>query len=203
MEETNWNVLQILPEAIVIVDHEHNIQFMNSAAIALFGVFDVGDFTSKPLSTLSGGAGLMTYEKRVEFVNQINKSALNKVSNPEPDDEQRWIGGPEGKQFYFLAIPFRFADHSKTGFVIRINDLTNERKAISYLTNLPSEMASPLESIRGYVELLQLERFSHNLTEEQRGFVAYIKNGCQKLLELRRDIIDFNNRVHTEDESQI
>ena len=144
---------------------------MNSAAIALFGVSDVAEFISKPLSNLPGAAGLMTYEKRVELVNEVNKSALNKVPDPEPDDEQRWIGGPKGKQFYFFAIPFHYAEHSKTGFVIRINDMTNERKAISYLAGLPSDMFAPLEGIRGFAELLLLEE---SLTKEQREFVMHI-----------------------------
>jgi len=61
MQETSWNVLQVLPEAIIIIDNDRGIQYMDLAAMTLFEVSDVSKDVGKPFTILPVGRALMTY----------------------------------------------------------------------------------------------------------------------------------------------
>jgi nitrogen-specific signal transduction histidine kinase len=191
MNDLGWIILQALPEPVIFIDAEHAIQFMNPAACELFEVPNIDDVIGTAFNNLlPGGTGLMTYKERIESVKRINEFAINPVPTPKPDDEQIWSGGPKNKIFYFHAVPVHDRGKKNIGYVIKIDDITKERLASEYLHGLPSDMFSPIEVIRGYSELLLLEKHSENLTDDQRKYLIRIKESGNKLLDFRNSIIE-------------
>jgi nitrogen-specific signal transduction histidine kinase len=181
--------LEVLPEAIILVDNNHVIQFMNLAAVRLFKISDVATFLGTSFSTFPGGSGLMTYPQRVAYNNHINEFATHKVPSPQPDDEQRWSTDINNRFFNFRATPMRDEQNQDCGFVICVNEWSGERKASELLSSLISELLTPFHAIRGYSELLLKENPSHLLTKKQRELMTHINENAKKLLELRETII--------------
>ncbi|HRQ38674.1 MAG TPA: hypothetical protein PLD25_12270 [Chloroflexota bacterium] len=199
MEEIFGKALLVVPEAIIIVDNDHNVQFMNLAAVTLFEVSDPLSVLGNSFSMLPGGSGLKTYEQRIDFTNKVNEFALDKSPFPEPDDEQIWMtDGPNNHLFYFRAIPLKNEGNNQSGYVIRVNDKTYEQAAITYLGGIPFDMGAPLAMIQGFAELLLLEDSSHNLTEDQRQWISSIRDSVKKLEELRKEIRELHAKIKRE-----
>jgi signal transduction histidine kinase len=57
-----------------------------------------------------------------------------------------------------------------------------------FISTVSHELRTPLTSINGYVELL-LEENADPLTEEQRGFLATVQRGAQRLQRLINDLL--------------
>ncbi len=181
--------LEVLPAAIILVDKNHFIQFINSAAVRLFEILDVAVVLGTSFSTIPGGSGLMTYPQRVAYHDHINEFATHKVPSPQPDDEQRWSTGLNNRLLSFQAVPMRDEQDQDCGFIICIEERSGEYKASELLSSLISELLTPFHTIRGYSELLLKEDPPNPLTKEQREFVTHINKTAEKLLELREAIL--------------
>ena len=178
--------LEVLPEAIILVDINHVIQFVNVAAVHLFKISDGAAVLGTPFSSFPGGSGLMNYSQRVAYHNQINEVATNKIPDPQPDDEQQWSIDVNNRLFNFRAVPMRDEQNQDCGFIISVNEWSGEHKASELLYALISEMLTPLHSIRGHSELLLKENPSNPLTAEQRECVTQMNENAKKLLEFRK-----------------
>src|ERR1043165_8173820 len=82
--------LEAFPEATILVDNNHVIEFINTAAAHLFNIPATAIGVGTSFSTFPGGSGLMTYSQRVAYHKHVNEFATHKVPNPQPDNEQRW-----------------------------------------------------------------------------------------------------------------
>jgi nitrogen-specific signal transduction histidine kinase len=182
--------LQVLPEAIILLDSNLVIQFVNAAAIRLFEISDVATHLGTSFSTFPGGSGLMTYSQRVAYHNHVNEVAIHTVPSPQPNDEQQWSAGVNNHNYYFRAVPMRDEQGQDRGFIISIVDWTGEHKASELLSALLSDLLTPFHTIRGFSEMLLKENPSHPLTDEQRKWVTIIYDKAGKLLEFREAIIN-------------
>ena len=189
LHQNGQRALEVFPEAIILVDKNHVIQFINSAAVRLFKVPDAAIVLGTSFSSFPGGSGLMTYPQRVAHHNHVNEFATHKVPSPQPDDEQRWSTDLNNRFFNFRATPMRDEQNQDCGFIVCVNEWSGERKASELLFSLISELLTPFHTIRGYSELLLREDLSNPLTKKQRELVTHINENAKKLLELRKTII--------------
>ena len=181
--------LEAFPEAIILVDKNHVIQFINSAALRLFNITDMAIVVETSFSAFPGGSGLMTYSQQVEHHTRANEFTTHKVSDPQPDDEQRWSTDINSRFFNFRATPMRDEQNQDCGFIIWVDEWSGERKASELLFSLISELLTPFHVIHGYSELLLKEALSSPLTKKQHEWVTNINETVKKLFELREAII--------------
>jgi nitrogen-specific signal transduction histidine kinase len=181
--------LAALPEAIILVDKNQVIRFVNPAAVRLFKISDVAAILQTSFSDFPGGSELMTYSQRVAYHNHINTVAVHKVPDPQPNDEQRWSIDIDNRFFNFRATPICDDQNQDCGFIISADEWSNERKASELLFSLLSDCLMPFHTIRGYSELLLREDPSSPLTKQQREFLTHINENTKRLLELRQTIV--------------
>jgi len=195
LHQNSQLALEVFPEAIILVDNNHVIQFINSAAIRLFRISDVVTLLGTSVSTFPGCSGLMTYPQRVAYYDHINELATHKLPSPQPDDEQRWSTDVDNRFFNFRATPMFNKQNQACGFIICVEEWSGEHKASELLFSLISESRTPLHAIRGYSELLLKENLPNPLTEEHREFVTNINQNAKKLLELcETTVVDYKKQ---------
>ncbi|MBK9924825.1 MAG: hypothetical protein IPP66_05975 [Anaerolineales bacterium] len=182
--------LDVFPGAIILVDENHIIKFINPAAVRLFQISNVDTFLENSFSSFPGGSGLTTYLQRVDYHNRVNEVSAHKTPIPQPNDEQKWSTTVNGHFFNFCTIPMHDEQNQDCGFIIWVDEWTGERKATELLHALFSELLTPLHSILGFSELLLQENTPNTLTTEQREWATAIKDRAKKLVELRESIIE-------------
>jgi len=183
-------VLDAFPEAIILIDENHIIKFINPAAMRLFQISSVDTFLENSFSSFPGGSGLMTYPQRVAYYNHINEVATQKIPIPQPSDEQKWSTTVSDRLFNFCATPMHDEQNQDYGFIISVDEWSGERNAGELLHAMFSELLTPLHSILGFSELLLQEKTPNTLTTEQREWAMAIKDRAKKLLALRESIIE-------------
>lgn len=163
--------LEVIPEAIILVDENKIIKFINPAAVRLFQISDGETFLENSFSSFPGGSGLMS-------------------SPPQFDDIQRWSTNINNRFFNFRAVPICNEQKDNCGFIISIDEWSSERKASELLRSLFSELLTPLHSILGHSELFLQEKAENKLTNEQREWITAIKKNAKDLLALREASIE-------------
>ena len=61
--------LEVIPEAIILVDENHIIKFINPAAVYLFQISDGETFLENSFSSFPGGSGLMSSPHNLTIYN--------------------------------------------------------------------------------------------------------------------------------------
>jgi nitrogen-specific signal transduction histidine kinase len=187
--------LEAFPEAIILVDENHTIKFINPAAVRLFQISNVETLLENSFSSFPGGSGLMNFPQRVDSYNSANKFAINKIPNPQPNDIQRWSIDVNNRLFNFQAVPIFNEQNQDCGFIIYADECSKERKASELLHSLFSELLTPLHSILGHSELFLQEKGHNILTEEQREWTTAIKKNAQNLLTLREYYMEESKKI--------
>ena len=183
-----FRALESLPDAIVIIDAEQIVQFVNAAAKRLLRVEDksvVGitltDFMVKSQIFIPQ---LLIPEKFAKFYESIGWSM------PDPH-EQRLSGvTADGRHLEFRTTSIWINERQqRVGLIMQIQETTLEFTASNLLNSLFSEMMSPLTTIAGYAELL-LKDAAGPLAEEQREMVTVVRVNVTRLLKIRDDLLD-------------
>jgi len=194
LRQNSEYALNGFPEAIILVDEHHIIQFINPATVHLFTISDIATFLGNSFSSFPGGSGLMSFSQRVDYHNSINKFATNKIPDPQPNDIQRWSIDVNNRLFNFRAVPIRNKQNQDCGFIICVDEWSGERKASELLHSLFSELLTPLHSILGHSELFLQEKAQNILTNEQREWITAIKENTINLLKLREYYMKESNK---------
>jgi PAS domain S-box-containing protein len=189
-------VLEVVPNAIIVTDLEQQIRYINSAACQILGV-DRDTTLAVHLKDLLGGNGVMTpqqaetYHQALANILQIHAPAEDfKIPSVRPY-EQTW--SPEvanGKRLKcHSAAIWSESPEEILGIVVTIEDVTTEYKADEVLNSLFNEMMTPLSSIKGFSAVLLLES-DGLLNDEQRQMVKIINEKASYLLHLRKEAYD-------------
>lgn len=123
-----------LPDAIIIIDRQHNLEWWNSAANRLLGLNDRAD-RGKPIMNLLRDPRFIRYYKRGQYTDPINL--------PSPAHSDIHI--------QYQITPFGDGDRLLVARdVTRIMRLEQTRQ--DFVANASHELRTPLTVIRGYLE---------------------------------------------------
>ena len=179
-------LVQEAPEAMVILDHEGNVTFMNQAAEDLIG---------RSLSQMMG----KSFDVGLDLTHQ---------SAEEDDNAQNVTFTDAMGQTRFAEV--RLTDSEHEGVTARIATLTDvsvrktleatisQAKAAStevtkrshrFFSNVNHDLRTPLTHIIGFAELMKDERFGPLGQERYRSYAQDIHESGQTLLDMIEDLL--------------
>lgn len=182
-----FRALESLPDAIVIIDAEQIVQFVNTAAKRLLKIEDkstVGitliDFMAKSQIFIPQ---LLIPEKFAKLYESIG------LSIPDPHEQRLSAVTADGRRLEFRTTSIWINEkQQRIGLIIQIQEQTLEFTASNLLNSLFSEIMSPLTAIAGYADLL-LNDAAGPMGEEQREMVTVIRANVTRLLKIRDDLL--------------
>ncbi len=183
-----FRALESLPDAIVIIDAEQIIQFVNIAAKRLLKIEDkstigitLTDFMAKSQIFIPE---LLFPEKFAQFYESIG------LSLPDPHEQQLSVTTADGRRLEFRTTSIWINERQqRIGQIIQIQEKTLELTASELLYSLFSNMMSPLMAMAGYADLL-LGDAAGPLTDQQREMVAIIRTNATRLSTIRYELLD-------------
>lgn len=191
-EERFWELLELAPDAMVIIDHEGKIAMVNAQAETLFGYRRI-ELLDQPVEILmpdrvrdthSGhrtrfftnpqvrpmGAGLELYGQRkdgAEFPVEISLSLLTTA---------------EGMLVTAAIRDITARKASEAEIAAKNRDL----QTLLYVTS--HDLREPLRAIAGFSRLMQ-ERYAERLDEKGQEFLMHTVHGAQRMDALLNDIL--------------
>jgi nitrogen-specific signal transduction histidine kinase len=180
IDNFNIQVLQALPEPIIVLTTDDIIQIANREALHLLAC-QPENLIGKPVSVLPES---QFYSERVARIEQIN--ALVASNLPATMDTMGWSAHINGQRINFYAERLIDDTGQKLGVLIRLHNDTVEYTAESALNMLMPSLQKHISSIKGYTELL-LAHLGAPLNREQREFIQKIKEETDLLTGLRKE----------------
>ena len=139
------SILDVLPDACVLLDAGGMVLWANAAAREQFGIFSAGN----PFSFT------MRVPELIHTVEKVSRSGLS--------DRARWSEKvPTSRWYEAFIAPFALAGagpRRKSGVAIFVRDLTQQerldRMREDFVANASHELRTPLAALTGFIETLQ------------------------------------------------
>ena len=196
------NITSVANEAIIVINHEGYITFLNKSAKELFVISEVRGNKIHFTYLLSGD------ERNIEFVEYVN-SVLNE-NTPQGRSVNNEIEATRNGNINFPAdfSVSSFKYQGRLNMVLMVRDIseriknrenilkTKELKEANkimreFMSNVSHELRTPMNAIIGISKMI-LKYNSNNLTEKQKEGLELIENSGDRLLELINDILDLS-----------
>jgi two-component system NtrC family sensor kinase len=157
-------------DAILVTDPHYRIVLLNRSAARLFGV-DTREVIGELVPDVVESRELCAL-----FAQAADPQAAHSVEVPSVDDR---------------TYNANLTAVSGIGYVVVMQDITHlkelERLKNEFVSNVSHDLRSPMTSIRGFVDLLEM---AGPLTDEQQTFVAKIRKGVIDITALIDDLLD-------------
>ena len=164
-------VLQEMDDGVVAVESTGELTLMTRRAGELMG-------EEQPLSRLRDGGPV---------ARQLHEWLLAVQHTGE--SSQMELDGPAGRILQIYIAPLRM----EKGALAVITDVTRirhlEQMRREFVANVTHELKTPLTSIRGYVELLQIEKRD---PDTEREFLSIIEGEAERLQKLTDDLLELS-----------
>lgn len=197
----NWlqPVIDIMPEAISVIDTEFNILYMNNKTFKVFRISDRADILGRKCYEVYKKRSSVCPECRVHKVFETGDPVI-RFSTPEED---RLVG--YSRKIY--TEPIKDENGNITGAVEWVLDVTDVREmekklkeAIDavesanrtkseFLANMSHELRTPLHGVLGYTQILKRDKLLNN---KQKRAVDTIQHSGEHLLVMIEDILEFS-----------
>ncbi len=170
-------LIESLPDAVIILDHDFMIVDMNRTTPELFS--EIGGRIGSSLPDQYAFL-LDDYDEVIGFTHEGRHF------------ERRFVPILREGQIYGYGLVITDVSPAHKLMVEmrelkRSADIANEAKS-SFLANMSHEIRTPMNAIVGYVELLSRE----NLSKEGRMYADEIRSSSNSLLHIINDILDFS-----------
>ncbi|TXT66979.1 MAG: putative Histidine kinase [Promethearchaeota archaeon] len=199
-------IIETSPTGIVVLNREGQIIYANSHAIGVLGISKneiqkrMFDDDQWQIRDLFGNSYLKT-----ELPFAIVKNTLNPVFNIKHSIQ---TNGSNPILLSINAAPLLDANGQFDGVVCDIKDITQEKKTEETLTQLiemrtellrdaSHNLKTPLISIKGYTDML-LTFHKEEFSEKTLSMLHYIKEGCEKLNENIKTILERSKQQLTD-----
>jgi nitrogen-specific signal transduction histidine kinase len=189
-----FRALESLADAIVIIDAEQIVQFVNTAAKRLLRIeakstvgITLTDFMAKSQIFIPQ---LLIPEKFAKLYESIG------LSVPDPHEQRLSGTTADGRQIEFRTTSIWIDERQqRIGLIIQIRETTLEFTASNLLNSLFNEIMSPLNAIAGYADLL-LSGAAGPMPEEQREMVTVIRANATRLSRMKNDLMAMRRKQY-------
>ena len=165
-------IFDLIPDAILILDHNGRVVFENKNAPKVLGL-DGGSLEGQTL------AGLFEPEALAEL-----------DLDAGPKSQARSVYFKNEKAYFLITSPVRI-NPREVGQAMILKDLTQQRKEESLkselVTTVSHELRSPLTLILGYAKILRL---TGNLNDQQDVYIGNIIDGIEEMKALVQKLLD-------------
>ncbi len=182
------HILDSMGSALLAVDAQGKILFLNRALAELFGV-EPREWAGRPASELarlvhsrSGGpAGL-----RLEGMENVEEAISREIE---------WRDEKTLRHFREDGAPLRDASGHVAGRLFAYHDISREkaidRMKSEFIAVASHELRTPMTSIKGSVDLI-LSGFAGETSPEMQELLEIAQKSCDRLVRLVNDILDLS-----------
>jgi signal transduction histidine kinase len=182
------DILDSLPSAVLAVDNENRILFLNRALAAQLGI-DREHWLGRPAGELA--------ERMLPSLGSpdLFHSYAEWAADPESQNSQPviWKSGEQALHLREDSAPLRDAAGTVAGRLFAYHDLSREheidRHKSEFLAVATHELRTPLTSIKGSVDLI-LSGFVGEIDPETRELLELAQSSCERLTRLINNILD-------------
>jgi len=181
-------IVERLPFAIILVDQEDRIIYLNSCAVELFGI--TGDAEAEKSYFDFFGAYLKNSGPLA--VTNIKDDCKQAIS-----DGQSWetiLDGMDGKILHLRSFPFQGSQIEKSGSIFILEDIThyqtmvNEQltqERLALVSRAAHQLNQPLQVILGYISLMLMDLGSE---EPQHSFLHKMLDQIEEAQKITREL---------------
>lgn len=180
-------IVQAIATPIVVVDADMTVLLINSSAVRLLRLDDIG---------VVDGMDLTTLEQCTDIVPLLRQSMTSEFVVRQDPKPHVFIRQQEGRDAYYsvAALPLTTTSAVR-GAVAVFSDVTHfkelERLKSDFLARVSHEFRTPLSSITLGIDLLQ-EEVLGALNDAQHDILVSSKDDCRRLSKLIGDILELS-----------
>ncbi len=182
-------VLSTIPDAVIAVDLNRNINFFNKAAENLTG-FSTIQVLGKPISSI-----FKIFDKKDE-ISPLTYCPISTTNSDSMLFSRENLELDSGQKQAFVNLTARQikggASHN-LGCIMTLHDITREKQLeamkMDFVSMAAHELRTPLTSIKGYLSVFVQEN-EHKFNPDQMMFLTRIGLSTQQLLNLVENLLN-------------
>ncbi|HET6450040.1 MAG TPA: ATP-binding protein [Spirochaetia bacterium] len=193
-------IVEESPASVLITDPQGSIEYVNGKFSRLTG-YSREEVTGKnPRLLKSGAQGPEVYAELWQTI-RAGREWRGELCNRKKNGELYWelasisaVHAADGSIAHYLAIKEDITD--RKGMEALLRQATAAAEAASraksrFLADMSHELRTPLNSILGFSQLMELQG-SDSLSDKQREYLRWIREGGEHLLEMVNDVLDLS-----------
>ena len=179
-------IMESIADGVLAVDALETIIILNPTAAQLLHR-QPEDLLGQPLDALTAVDDEVLATAMQQIVDQMRDELADPLARPTEENV-----AIEGRIVRLNSAPISAAGQ-RLGAVVVLQDITAaieaDRAKTEFIATASHELRTPLASIKGYVDIFQLLG-THNLTEEQRSYLAVIRRQSDNMAQLISDLLE-------------
>lgn len=174
-------ILQSIGETMLVLDHDGNIEMVNTSALALLRVNSAQEVVGKHLSHFAA------HEDALHPIIEIIKADLTE------HQDWKFEARSEKRQMDYQVSMSVWRDPSerRTGYVVVMHNITELRDLSRFkdemLQVVSHDLRSPLALIAGYADMVKLD--TPDLTSPVHDYVDQIRSAIERMSNLIEDLL--------------
>ena len=188
------------PASVIITDPQGNIEYVNGKFTRLTGYARDEVTGRNPRLLKSGVQGPEIYRDLWKTICE-GREWRGELCNRKKNGELYWelaaisaVHGADGAIAHFLGIKEDITDRKTMEGLLRqataVAEAANLAKS-RFLADMSHELRTPLNSILGFGQLMELQG-AERLSEKQREYLRWIREGGEHLLDMVNDVLDLS-----------
>ncbi|MGA0392611.1 MAG: ATP-binding protein [Rhodospirillales bacterium] len=200
MATTSKNILDSLPDPVIVVDNKRMVIQANLAALELMP----GDTIGRDL------AHSLRHPLALELVDNVIKGGTVELEDPESLVEIEYTTPLRRSFSLHIVQALSDRDNEETQIVIFLRETTADKRAeqmrVDFVTNISHELRSPLSALVGFIETLQ--DAAKDDREAQQRFLEIMSREAGRMSRLVEDLlslssVEMNEHVRPRDSVEI
>jgi PAS domain S-box-containing protein len=193
-------IVEESPASVMITDPLGNIEYVNGKFASLTGYSREEVIGKNPRILKSGEQGPEVYEGLWKTIRE-GREWRGELCNRKKNGELYWelaaisaIHDGHGAIAHYLGIKEDITDRKSMEHLLRQATASAEaanRAKSRFLADMSHELRTPLNSILGFSQLMELQGHE-GLSEKQREYLRWIREGGEHLLEMVNDVLDLS-----------
>jgi PAS domain S-box-containing protein len=193
-------IVEESPASVIITDPMGSIEYVNGKFTRLTGYTREEVIGLNPRLLKSGVQGPEVYRDLWQTICD-GREWRGELCNRKKNGELYWelaaisaIHGADGEIAHFLGIKEDITDRKSMEELLRqataVAEAANRAKS-RFLADMSHELRTPLNSILGFGQLMELQG-AELLSEKQREYLRWIREGGEHLLDMVNDVLDLS-----------
>lgn len=193
-------IVEESPVTVMITDPLGNIEYVNAKFSRLTGYAREAVIGRNPRLLKSGIQGPDVYRDLWKTI-CAGREWRGELCNRKKNGELYWelaaisaVHGPDGSIAHFLGIKEDITTRKSMEELLRqataVAEAANRAKS-RFLADMSHELRTPLNSILGFGQLMELQG-AEGLSEKQREYLRWIREGGEHLLDMVNDVLDLS-----------
>ena len=193
-------IVEESPASVLITDPRGSIEYVNGKFTSLTGYSREEVIGKNPRILKSGAQGSEVYEDLWKTIRE-GREWRGELCNRKKNGELYWelaaisaIHDENGAIAHYLGIKEDITDRKSMEHLLRQATAAAEaanRAKSRFLADMSHELRTPLNSILGFSQLMELQG-DEGLSEKQREYLRWIREGGEHLLEMVNDVLDLS-----------